>query len=375
VNTECVFACDIDAKCREIYELNYGIKPFGDISKINISDIPDFDILTGGFPCQSFSNSGNKKGLNDTRGQLFEYILQIAILKNPSFMFLENVKHIKNIDNGKAFQHIINRINETGYTVQTIELSPHQLGIPQQRERILFICIKNTIYNCNINIDFTIPIINENTLKKNVDDIFETDEFITNKYKISKECEEILHVWDEMIQTVENGETLSPTILCNEFNKIYSTDEFNDLPNWKQDYITKNKPLYKKYKNKWDIWLEKNKNILTKKEIYGKLEWQVGKKQPNDSIFNHFIQFRQSGIRVKKNKYFPTLVAIVQTPIYAKEKRYITPRETARLQSFPDTFILHKNDYTAYKQFGNAVNVEVVYFVIHKTLTSYNFKL
>ena len=107
--------------------------------------------------------------------------------------------------------------------------------------------------------------------------------------------------------------------------------------------------------------------------MYGKLEWQVGKKVKDDSIFNHFIQIRQSGIRVKKAKYFPTLVAIVQTPIYAKEKRYITPRECARLQSFPDNFILHENDQTAYKQFGNAVNVDVVHFVISKTLKGYNY--
>ena len=78
--------------------------------------------------------------------------------------------------------------------------------------------------------------------------------------------------------------------------------------------------------------------ILKKREIYGKLEWQTGPITVNDSIFNHFIQIRQSGIRVKKGKYFPTLVAISQIPIYGKEKRYITPRECARLQSFPETF-------------------------------------
>jgi site-specific DNA-cytosine methylase len=80
----------------------------------------------------------------------------------------------------------------------------------------------------------------------------------------------------------------------------------------------------------------------------------------NDSIFNYFIQLRQSGIRVKKAHYFPTLVAIVQTPIYAKEKRHITPRECARLQSFPDSFIIPENDHTAYKQFGNSVCVAVI---------------
>lgn len=367
-NTSCVFASDIDDKCRQTYELNYKIKPEGDISKININNIPSFDILCGGFPCQSFSNSGNKKGFEDKRGQLFEYILKIAEVKKPSFMFLENVKHIQKIENGKIFQHILNRIKETGYNVTTTELSPHQLGIPQQRERVVFVCIRNDIYNENIKINFTIP----NNIPIDLSKIIETDKTKTDKYKISKEEENILNVWDQMIKQFETGENLSPTILCNEFNRSYSEDEFKSLPSWKQEYITKNKPIYNKYKPQWDKWLEENKNILSKKEIYGKLEWQVGKKEENDSIFNHFIQYRQSGIRVKKSKYFPTLVAIVQTPIYAKEKRYITPRECARLQSFPDDFVLNENDKVAYKQFGNAVNVDVVHFVILNTLKAYN---
>lgn len=366
-NTTCVFASDIDEHCRKTYEQNYKIKPEGDISKININNIPSFDVLCGGFPCQSFSNSGNKKGFEDKRGQLFEYILKIAQDKKPSFMFLENVKHIQKIENGKIFQHILNRIKETGYNVTTFELSPHQLGIPQQRERVVFICIRNDVYNDNNKINLTIPNIPINLSK-----IIETDKTKTDKYKISKEEENILNVWDQMIKQFETGENLSPTILCNEFNRYYSEDEFKSLPSWKQEYITKNKPIYNKYKPNWDKWIEENKTILSKKEIYGKLEWQVGKKQENDSIFNHFIQFRQSGIRVKKSKYFPTLVAIVQTPIYAKEKRYITPRECARLQSFPDDFILNENDKIAYKQFGNAVNVDVVHFVILNTLKAYN---
>jgi DNA (cytosine-5)-methyltransferase 1 len=144
------------------------------------------------------------------------------------------------------------------------------------------------------------------------------------------------------------------------------------LPKWKQDYIIKNKRIYDKYKPIWDEWYVTYAELLQKKEIYGKLEWQTGPKKANDSIFNYFIQMRQSGIRVKKAQYFPTLVAIVQTPIYAKERRYITPRECARLQSFPDNFIIHPNDHTAYKQFGNAVNVKVVHYIINETLKTYN---
>ena len=367
---ECVYACDIDKNCRDIYEQNYGLKPDGDITKININNIPDFDLLCGGFPCQSFSNSGNKKGLSDSRGQLFEYILKIAVAKKPVFMFLENVKHIKKIDDGKIFKHIIKRINESGYFINddnVFELSPHQFGIPQQRERIIFVCIRKDIYDSSKILNIIAP-----NLPININNILETDVNIKNKYKISQDDEQILTTWDTIIKQLDVGETLSPTILCNEFYKNYTNDEFKLLPQWKQDYITKNKPLYNKYKIKWDLWYNLNKNIITKKEIYGKLEWQSGKKKVNDSIFNYFIQFRQSGIRIKKTDYFPTLVAIVQTPIYGKEKRYITPRECARLQSFPDSFIINENDHIAYKQFGNAVNVDVIYHVIQYTLKLYN---
>lgn len=367
LNATCVFASDIDVKCRNIYEKNYKIKTHGDITKVDVNTIPDFDILCGGFPCQSFSNSGKKKGFEDKRGQLYEYILDIASEKKPKFMFLENVKHIKKIDDGKVFDHIKKRIREIGYSVSVTELSPHQLGIPQQRERVVFVCIRNDIYDNKI-IDYTPP-----NIPINFNNILEKDTSKTEKYKISSETENVLSIWDKMIKDFDIGENLSPTILCNEFHNTYSENEFNELVKWKQDYITKNKPLYNKYKEKWDNWLTENKEILSKREVYGKLEWQVGKKVKDDSIFNHFIQIRQSGIRVKKAEYFPTLVAIVQTPIYAKEKRYITPRECARLQSFPDSFILHENDQTAYKQFGNAVNVDVVHFVISKTLKAYNF--
>lgn len=363
----CVFACDIDEQCRKTYEKNYKLKPEKDISMIDINTIPAFDILCAGFPCQSFSNSGKKKGFDDKRGKLFEYILDIALQKKPLFMFLENVKHIKKIDDGKIFKHILDRINQTGYYVTTTELSPHQLGIPQQRERIVFICIRMDLYNKDIDLNFKLPKVNIN-----LDAIFEKDIIKTQKYKISSEEEEILNVWDIMVKEFKIGENLSPTILCNEFQKKYTEKQMKELPNWKQEYIEKNKPIYERYKTKWDKWLIEHNKILTKKEIYGKLEWQAGKKKENDSIFNHFIQLRQSGIRIKKGDYFPTLVAIVQTPIYAKEKRYITPRECARLQSFPDEFILNENDKIAYKQFGNAVNVEVVHFVISNTLKAYN---
>jgi DNA (cytosine-5)-methyltransferase 1 len=362
---QCVLACDIDDKCREIYHQNYGITPHDDVTTIDTNTMPDFDVLCAGFPCQPFSNGGNKRSFDDKRGRLFDEIIRIAVAKKPRFMFLENVKHIKKVSDGRVYEYILEELNKSNYHVNVVEISPHQLGIPQQRERVIFICIRKDIYDDKKDISIDLP----DSTECNVESIIE--ENAPEKYNIPEQTNTLLEAWDEMVKHVEVGQSLSPTILCKEFKTTYTPEEFAELPKWKQEYITKNKPLYEKYKDKWDSWFETHKDILSANEVNSKLEWQAGHKVEGDSIFNHFIQLRQSGIRVKKAKYFPTLVAIVQIPIYGKKKRYLTPRECARLQSFPDSFQLHPNDKIAYKQFGNAVNVEVVHHVMNKVLDAY----
>ena len=363
---ECVLACDIDKACRENYKLNYGIEPQTDVKKIDIKKLVDFDILCGGFPCQPFSNAGNKSTFGDDRGLLFDEIIKITNCKKPKFMFLENVKHILKVGDGEVLKYIKNKLDIANYNVQLIKMSPHEYGIPQQRERIYFVCVRKDIYNGK---DVVLP-------ESNKEIVFyfflDKKEDIDQKYFIKDDLLKCLEIWDEMIQVFDEDEKISPTIMAHEFYKTYNNEEFSNLPNWKQDYINKNKPLYKKYKKQFDKWYKKHKKILQKCEVYGKLEWQVGKIKPNDSIFNYFIQIRQSGIRVKKAQYFPTLVAISQIPIYGKEKRYITPRECGRLQSFPESYKIDLSDKTAYKQFGNAVNVSNVKTVIESTFKHYD---
>jgi len=359
---ECILACDIDKDCRIVYKNNYNIEPVKDIYDIDEKTLEDFDILTGGFPCQAFSNAGKKKTFEDKRGLLFDEIIRIAEYKKPKFIFLENVKHILKVSNGKVFEYIKNKIDEIGYNLQIFNMSPHNYGIPQQRERIFFICVRKDIYKSPVKLI-------EPSKKFSIDDIIETSP--DNKYKISKEIEDVLNAWDEIIKKFDVNEKISPTILINDYYRNYSKDEFEQLPLWKKDYMTKNIPLINKYKPLFDEWYEKNKSLLTKREIYGKLEFQAGLITENDSIYNHYIQFRQSGIRIKKTKYFPTLVAIVQTPIFGKYKRYITPRECARLQNFPENFILPSNDKIAYKQLGNSINVYNAYIIIQSTLKQY----
>ena len=363
---ECNLACDIDKDCCINYELNYGIKPVEDVKKINPAEIQDLDIICGGYPCQPFSNSGKKKALNDDRGLLFDEIIRIAKVKRPKFMFLENVKHILKVDGGKVITYIRKKLDDNNYTLQLLNMSPHNYGIPQQRERIYHICVRKDIYNGT---DVELPEIQDTVIE--LDKYMLKEEEVDPKYKIDGDVLKCLEAWDEMIKIFEVDEKISPVIMINEHYNNHTQDDFDNYATWRKEYITANKPLINKYKDKWDIWYEKHKEIIQKREIFGKLEWQVGKVKPNDSIFNYFIQIRQSGIRVKKPHFFPTLVAINQCPIYGKQKRYITPRECARLQSFPEDFKIDPVDSHAYKQFGNSVNCDNVKTVIKATFDHY----
>ena len=372
MGAKCILACDIDKDCRKVYQDNYGIEPVDNVKTIDPTTLPDFDILCGGFPCQAFSNGGKKKCFDDERGLLFDEIIRIAKVRKPRFMFLENVKHILKVSNGEVIEYIKHKIAETGYKLQIFQISPHNYGIPQQRERVYFVCVRNDIAIESSEIE--LPPMTKcvgATFQKFLD----KKTSIPPKYFIKDDILNVLEAWDEIVKQMEIGQKMSPTIMIHDAFTPYSQSELDAFPDWKSDYITKNRPIIEKYRDIFVAWYEIHKELLKKREIYGKLEWQTGPIQKNDSIFNHFIQIRQSGIRVKKGQYFPTLVAISQIPIYGKEKRYITPRECARLQSFPESFKLAEDDKKSYKQLGNSVNVDNVYTVISSTLKHYGFEL
>lgn len=350
-NFECVFACDKDKECRYVYEKNFNIKVHDDILNINEKDIPDHDILTAGFPCQSMSKAGKRLGLDDSRGKMFDEIIRIAKYKKPKLMILENVKNIKTIDNCKIYNYIYESLNNIGYNVGDYELNPYNFGIPQNRERIYFICVLK-----NIKINFNEIKFNNDYKKVN---IFEKEP--NKEFYINNEIKNIINIWNDILKQFID-ERISYPINIDYFN----IKNINSFPKWKQDHINKNKSLHKKYKLIWDNWLKNNDKFLNKK-IYRKLELQIGNKIDNNfNIWDYYIQLRPSGIRIKKTNYFPTLVAISQIPIYGKEKRYLTCRECANLQSFPDNYILHENNKITYKQIGNSVNVFVITEIMKK---------
>jgi len=208
---ECVLACDIDKFCQQNYKENYGVDVVNDVKTIDENNMPDFDIITGGYPCQSFSNSGKKKAFDDDRGLLFDEIMRIAKVKKPRFMFLENVKHILKVSNGQVIEYIKNKIASHGYNLQMFQMSPHNYGVPQQRERVYFVCVRNDIYN-------NVPIELEPYDSEPLDftKILENPSEIDDKYKLKGDILHVLEAWDEMIKVFEVGEKLSPTILIHD---------------------------------------------------------------------------------------------------------------------------------------------------------------
>ena len=138
---QCVFSSDIDKYAQESYEANFGERPSGDITKIEASEIPDFDILFGGFPCQAFSICGLQKGFADnTRGTLFFDIARIIKEKQPQAFVLENVKNLASHDGGKTLKTILEVLrDELGYHVDYHLLNALDFGLPQKRERIIII--------------------------------------------------------------------------------------------------------------------------------------------------------------------------------------------------------------------------------------------
>ena len=139
---ECVGYCEIDEYARRAYEAMYNTKGemyFEDATKIDPDDLPDIDLITGGFPCQSFSIAGQRKGFEDTRGTLFFEIARIASVKRPKYLFLENVPGLLSHNKGRTFKTILGSLDQLGYDVVWQVLNSKNFGVPQSRKRLYLI--------------------------------------------------------------------------------------------------------------------------------------------------------------------------------------------------------------------------------------------
>lgn len=179
---KCVFACDLDECVRKIYEDNYDLKPEGDINNVNIKDMPDFEMLCAGFPCQPFSIAGKQKGFKDeTKGNLFYKLLEIIDIKRPDTLFLENVKNIHTIHKGETFKVIKTELEQRGYHVSYKVLDSRYFNSPQSRKRIYIICRKSKPFEFKQDIHDIVPV--RNIIDFSVSDYFN----YKDKYKL-EEC-------------------------------------------------------------------------------------------------------------------------------------------------------------------------------------------
>jgi len=140
---ECVFACDVDENCRNTYEKNYGLRPAGDITKIDPTDVPSFDVLCAGFPCQPFSVAGHHQGFNDEgRGNMFEELMRFVRHHDPRCVILENVPGLVNHDEGRTLKRIVSDLEERSYNVLVDMMACSDYGIPQMRKRLFIVAAK-----------------------------------------------------------------------------------------------------------------------------------------------------------------------------------------------------------------------------------------
>lgn len=182
VGGHCVFSSEFDEDACKTYEANFHEHPAGDITKIDAKDIPDFDILLGGFPCQAFSIIGKKEGFaNETCGTLFFEIERILKEKRPKAFLLENVKNLKSHDNGNTYKVIKSHLLNLGYNVYESVLNSLDYGVPQRRERIFIAGFLN-----NVRFSFPQPVpINQ---RKNLSDILEKN--VDKKYYVNPRIRE-----------------------------------------------------------------------------------------------------------------------------------------------------------------------------------------
>ena len=356
---KCVFASELKEDLRKLYQLNFPeldekyLK--GDITMVDVNDIPSHDILCGGFPCQPFSQAGKRLGFQDEgRGDLFFKICEIIQYHKPRYIFLENVSNLKGHDNGDTWRVIKRELEKLGYYVPEPEiLSPHQFGIPQHRRRIYIVGLRKDLIDSKEPKPFEFP--NEKK-EKNCDITTIIDSSDTDIQPLALKTLQQLKVWQKFLTELKKRNRAIPRfpIWAMEFDADYEyediapfkqtkkqlkghkgklgweingpskedclrqlpiyaqTDTADKFPEWKIRYIRQNREFWTENADWLSSWIEYIKDW---DNSHQKLEWNC--RGNNDGDLKHkIIQFRASGIRVKLPTFSPALNLVgTQVPI------------------------------------------------------------
>jgi DNA (cytosine-5)-methyltransferase 1 len=401
----CVYASEIDAKVQKIYSHNFRIEPDGDIRKVRVERIPEHDILCAGFPCQSFSKAGFQLGLDDlSRGNLFYDIARILDYHKPSYFILENVSNLEHHDNGRTWHIISNILEELGYTIDKKKISPHHFGVPQIRERLFIVGSreglksfewpqKRTSSNLSINSILEVDPLEFKALPKREIKCLNIWQRFLNKIP-KKDKLPSFPIWAMEFGATYPYEGTNPFRLnqkelskykgsfgCRlkglskqeQLNSIppYALTDGKNYPDWKKNFIRQNREFYLLYRKKIDKILPEIAQLQTS---WQKFEWNCQGEERN--ISKLIIQFRSSGVRVKKSNYSPALVSstTTQIPIIGWQNRYITVKEASRLQCL-ESIEFPVDNSIAFKALGNAVNSLIVELIAENLIGRNNGKV
>jgi DNA (cytosine-5)-methyltransferase 1 len=401
----CVFASEINPVLRTTYERNFGMKPAGDIRLVEAAEIPVHHLLCAGFPCQPFSKAGAQEGLDDgDRGQVFFEVLRLIDTHHPNFVLFENVANFVRHDKGNTYQRIRGELETRGYTVDYRQYSPHQFGIPQIRERIYMVGSRHGLkqFQWPDVPDNPPPLSLRNLLAKN----------LRHFKPLSPSVVRCIEAWQQIVQAVPSEAPLpSFPIWAMEFGATYpihhdslwtsplselraargpfgcslagltrkqilsllpryATYQKRSFPSWKRAFIRQNRAFYTQHREALDPVLEPLKEFPPSLQ---KLEWNCQGEPRN--LWQYVLQFRASGVRVKRATTAPSLVAMTTTqiPIIGWQRRYMTARECARLQSMDELRHLPEGG-AAFKALGNAVNVDVAHAILSRLLADNNVR-
>ncbi|UQY88138.1 DNA cytosine methyltransferase [Stenotrophomonas rhizophila] len=397
----CVFASELRPELRDIYFKNHATIAHGDINSVSAEAIPAHDLLCAGFPCQPFSKAGSQLGWRDAvRGTLFFKIVEILEHRRPEFVVLENVANFFKHDEGNTFAAVVTALDALGYDTSASKLSPHNFGVPQMRERMYLVGRLRSSGGLN---GFQWPANQPHTLLS-IRSVL--DQNPSGARLLSQKHRDVIRVWQDFLELVPAEAKLPhfPIWSC-EAGASYPVDQgpldsmrlcdllkfrgsygqkivgsrktaaldcvpiyarSGDFPKWKQDFILQNREFFKEHRKYLGPWL---KVVREFDHSFQKFEWNC--QGEIRDLYQHILQFRASGIRVKRASMAPALVAMTtsQVPIVPWEHRYMTPRECARLQSMEELAFLPETVNGAVKALGNAVNVEVVTHVLQALIS------